>query len=112
MGTRAQARAATGLGRGALRLARSLAALDQRVLTRGVSATARRTVQLGGSTATGDVALARLVTQVGVTARSGGRVVRRTSSPGQLHQYYLQLVGAVLVVLAVVSVVVLVESSR
>ena len=103
---------ATGAARGALRIARSLAGLDQQVLSRGVSSTARRTVQLAGRAATGEAALARLVTQVGATARSGGRVVRRTSSSGQLHQYYLQLVGAVLVVLAVVSVVVLVESSR
>jgi len=45
-------------------------------------------------------------------ARRGGRAVRRTSSSGQLHRYYLQLVGSLLVVLVLVSVVVLIESSR
>lgn len=104
--------AASGAARLTIRAARSVARLEDRALSGAVARTASGTLRAAGSSARGDASIAGVVQGVARGARRGGRAVRRTSSSGQLHRYYLQLVGSLLVVLVLVSVVVLIESSR
>jgi NADH:ubiquinone oxidoreductase subunit 5 (subunit L)/multisubunit Na+/H+ antiporter MnhA subunit len=77
-----------------LALARLLAAFDDRVLDRGVSAIARGTLALAGAAARADDAdIDGLVRQVAAGARRLGQLARRPQT-GQLHTYYIQAVVA------------------
>ncbi|MCE3555465.1 NADH-quinone oxidoreductase subunit L [Pseudonocardia sp. RS11V-5] len=91
------------------RLAEELARFDDRVLDRGVDATARATVGVARLLdRRGETAVDGIVRGVADGARALGRWARRPQT-GQLHQYYAQAsVG--FVVLAVLTVVVIVVS--
>lgn len=102
----------TNVGRLTVRAGRLLVGLESRALSGAVTRVAAGTLRTARATARGDVGVVRVVQAVATGAQGGGRAVRRTSSSGQLHRYYLQLIGGFLAVLVIVSVIVVVESSR
>ncbi len=87
------------LVRPCLRLADAAARFDDRWIAGAAAALAAGTRSAAGVSRRGDAAIDGVVRgTAGAAARLGG-LVRRTSRSGQLHHYYLQLVGGVLVVL-------------
>ena len=87
------------LVRPCLRLATAAARFDDRWIAGAVAALAAGTRSAATVSRRGDAGIDGVVRgTAGAAGRLGG-LVRRTSRSGQLHHYYLQLVGGVLVVL-------------
>ncbi|QYJ05428.1 hypothetical protein KUV85_07035 [Nocardioides panacisoli] len=84
---------------------------DDRVVAVIVDRLAGLVLQAGRATAAGDTLITRIVDGVAAVSRRAGGGVRRSGRSGQLHHYYLQLVGGVLLVAVVVSIA-LVTSPR
>ena len=82
-------------------LARRLAHLDDALLDRGVESTAGSAARLArGVARVDDHVVDRAVAQVATGVRRLGRLARRPQT-GQLHQYYLQALSALALVLVV-----------
>ncbi len=103
-------RVPAALAAGALSLSRSANACDTRVLDASVDGLARGTTHLArGSAAADHAALDGAVESLATLVRKMGHLARRPQT-GQLHQYYLQAVGAFLVaVLILVPVLIVVR---
>ena len=120
-----------------LRLADGVAAVDDRLLAPSVAVLGRSTLRLAGtvgkserrlSAAVRDLGgaglrgaglvaraerlLAALVDGVGRGAGAGSETVRRSSGTGLLHHYYLQVAGALLLVVGVPLLVLLLTNPR
>ncbi|GAB2776930.1 hypothetical protein GCM10027020_32850 [Nocardioides salsibiostraticola] len=93
---------------GTLALSRSVDALDDRILDGSVEGLSRGTTRLADGSATADrVGIDGAVESLAALVRKAGRLARRPQT-GQLHQYYLQAVGALLAVVLVLVPVLLV----
>ena len=93
------------LVRPCLRLADAAARFDDRRIAGAVASVAAGARSAAAVSRRGDDALDGVVRGTAGTAARLGGGVRRTSRSGQLHHYYLQLVGGVLVVLVVLTAV-------
>ncbi len=89
------------LVRPTLRLAGAAARFDDRRVHGAVTAVAGAARATARASRRGDDVVDRLVRGLADAAGRAGTAVRRTSGTGQLHHYYLQLVGGVVAVLVV-----------
>ena len=99
------------LGRGTLRLAGAVGEGERRQ-SAAVHALGGAGLRGGGLVARAERLLAALVDGVARGAGTGSATVRRSSGTGQLHHYYLQVTGALLLVVCVPLLVLLLTNPR